>query len=90
MAVPAGGRAALDRADRPPREGPRPTVRDVYGGEWHGVVGRAKLQGPALLTPRTYLAFLDAAPFVDDALPGASARRARSVVFGILREGGDE
>jgi hypothetical protein len=48
-----------------------------------------RLKGAALLAPRTYLAVVEGAPFLDDPMPGASVRRARSVVYGILKEGGD-
>jgi hypothetical protein len=88
--VPAGGRVTLEPAARPAPPGGVRTLRDVYGGDWPNVVTRMKTDGPALLTPRTYLAVMDAAPFLDDGLPGASVRKARSVVLGILREGGDE
>jgi hypothetical protein len=88
--IPAGGRATLEPATAPgPAVGSR-SLRDVYSGEWANVVARMKTEGPALLTPRTYLAVMDAAPFLDDALPRASVRKVRSVVLGILREGGDE
>lgn len=88
--VPAGGRATLEPAARPAGSGVNTSLRDMCGADWSTVVDRAKADGPALLTPRTYLAFMDAAPFLDDALPGASVRKAKSAVLGILREGGDE
>lgn len=84
--VPAGGRAALDPTPRPAPPGGIATLRDVYAGEWANVFDRAKTAGPALLPARTYLAVMDAAPFLDDALPRASVRKTRSVVLGILRE----
>jgi hypothetical protein len=89
--VPAGGRAALDPAPAPATAASAvPSLREVYTGDWATVVNRMQSAGPALLTPRTYLAVMDAAPFLDDAAPGASVRKVRSVVLGILREGGDE
>lgn len=87
--VAAGGRAALDvTATQPGAQHTR--LREIYLSDWSTVVERARTDRQALLAPRTYLAVLDAAPFLDDAMPGASARKARSVVFGILREGADE
>jgi hypothetical protein len=88
--IPAGGRAALDPAHATRTAHGTRSLRDVYAGEWHNVAARMKADGPALLTPRTYLAVMDAAPFLDDAVPRASVRKVRSVVLGILREGGDE
>jgi hypothetical protein len=87
--VPAGGRAALKLVPwQTPGRSPK-TFRTVYGGDWSGLAEKLKTDGPALLAPRTYLAVMDAAPFLDDGLPGASVRKTRSVVYGILKEGGD-
>ena len=87
-AIPAGERVTLK-----PAPGLRPaagtqTLRGVYAGDWSTLAVRMKTDGPALLAPRTYLGVMESAPFLDDALPGASVRKARSVVYGILKEGG--
>jgi hypothetical protein len=65
------------------------TLRNIYTGDWSAIAQRAESDGPGLLQPRTYLAVMESAPFVDDGMPGASVRRTRSVVYGILKEGGD-
>ncbi len=87
-AIPGGGRAALKPAAiaAPASEA---TLRSLYTGEWATLPDRLKTNGPALLAPRTYLGVMDAAPFLDDGLPGASVRKTRTVVYGILKEGGD-
>jgi len=87
-AIPAGARAALTPVPGVRRAAGAMTLRGVYTGDWSVLAGKMKADGPALLAPRTYLAVMEAAPFLDDALPGASVRKARSVVYGILKEGG--
>jgi hypothetical protein len=91
--IPAGGKAALaPAAPPPPPAGAAPkTLRAVYAGEWTALAEKMRTDGPALLAPRTYLGILEGAPFLDDGLPGASVRKARSAVYGVLktREGGD-
>lgn len=87
-AIPAGGRAPLKLASRTTSAGAR-GLRNVYSGDWSNLVGAMKAEGPNMLTPRTYLAAMDAAPFLDDGLPGASVKKSRSVVYGILKEGAD-
>jgi hypothetical protein len=90
--VPAGGRVTLTPATKPAGVGAPKSLREVYTtGDWAKLAERLPREGPALLTPRTYLAVIDgAAPFLDDGLPGASISKRRSVVLGIVREGGDE
>jgi hypothetical protein len=87
--IPAGGRATLSRVSgmRPAANGR--TLRGVYGGDWPSLLSRVKADGPALLAPRTYLAVMESAPFLDNGLPGASVQKSRSAVYGILKEGGD-
>jgi hypothetical protein len=90
--VPAGGRAELKAAGQtvqPPAK--RKPLREIYAtGDWARAADQARAAAPTILAPRTYLAVMDAAPFLDDALPGASVRKAKSAVYGILREGGDD
>jgi hypothetical protein len=90
-AIKAGERATLKSARRPTLAwwGEPTTLRELYGGDWSGFHDWMELKGPALLAPRTYLGILEGAPFLDDGLPNASVRKARSVVYGILKEGGD-
>ncbi len=88
-AIPAGGRATLKPA--PPAQVATGPVRRFYvSGNWSSLVENLqKGGGPGLLRPRTYFAVMESAPFLDDGMPKASVRRTRSVVFGILKEGGD-
>ena len=90
--VPAGGRAVLWPIPKPTPEpgGAVPKPRDLYAGEWADLAGRAKLVGPTLLTPRTYLALMDSAPFFDEGLPGKADRVARQAVLGLLPPAGKE
>jgi hypothetical protein len=86
--IAAGGRATLKPIPRPTPPGPA-SLRVVYTGDWSALGERMKFEGPGLLQPRTYLAVMESAPFVDDGMPGASVRKTRSAVYGILKEGGD-
>ena len=90
-AIPAGGRATLTPTIRPPltNVAGEKTLRSVYAGDWSSLPEKMKFDGPAMLAPRTYFGLMDSAPFVDDGLPGASVRKTRSAVYGILKEGGD-
>ncbi|MBP3954703.1 hypothetical protein J8F10_05320 [Gemmata sp. G18] len=87
--IPGGGRAALKPLPGAPATAGAKTLRSIYAGDWSTLPDRMKSDGPALLAPRTYLGVMEAAPFVDDGMPGASVRKTRSVVYGILKEGGD-
>lgn len=86
--VPAGGRAALSPATRPTPLIAGRTLRDLYTTDWADLAEWAARDGPALLAPRTYLGVMDAAPFLDEPLAGAS-RKARSAVLGIIKDGPD-
>ena len=79
--IPAGGKATLEPSTRKPST--TNTLRSIYSGEWFDLAERMKKNGPDYLTPRTYLAFLDAAPFLDDAVPKSGSTKAKSVVFGV-------
>jgi hypothetical protein len=88
--IPAGGRATLEPSTRPMTPGgPRP-MRSLYTGEWAGLVRRMQSEGTAYLRPRTYMAALGSAPFLDEGLNKQATKKAQSIVFGILKEGGDE
>jgi hypothetical protein len=86
--IPAGGRVNLQAGIKPSSEAPT-ALRQLYAGEWYNFTSRKKIIGPEFLTPRTYLAFIDAAPFLDDAAMKGSAAKAKSIIFGILKEGAD-
>jgi len=87
--IPAGERATLKPRQRSTPAAGSPTLRSVYTGDWSALPDKMKSDGPAMLALRTYLAVLEGAPFLDDGLPGASVRKTRSVVYGVLKEGGD-
>jgi hypothetical protein len=88
--IPAGGRATLEPATMPNApEGPK-TFRRLYAGDWSDLVTRLRAYGAAYLRPRMYMAALDSAPFLDDGLNKRATKKAQSIVFGILKEGGDE
>lgn len=87
--IPAGGRAALNPAARPKETEKIRTLRTIYNRDWYDVVAKMKRTGPEFLTPRTYLAILSAAPFLDESAMKESVLEARSVVFGIVKEGND-
>jgi hypothetical protein len=89
----ADGIAAGERASLKPASGPavpgNTKLRGLYTGDWYNVVARANTDAVNLLAPRTYLAVLDAAPFMDEGMPGVSVRKTRSIVYGILKENND-
>ncbi|HXD86857.1 MAG TPA: hypothetical protein VN641_10195 [Urbifossiella sp.] len=88
-AIPAGGRATLQPDPNPSRAAAM-NPRAIYASErWDSVVARVANNNLNVLRPRTFLAVLDGAPFLEEGLPGASVRRSASVVYGILKEGGD-
>jgi hypothetical protein len=85
--IKAGECAILKSVERPKLGiGDPKTLREVYGGDWSGHYEWMKIKGPVLLRPRTYLGLLEGAPFLDDGLSGAHVRRARSVIYGVLKE----
>ena len=84
--VPAGARAALDEARLPPVDKIW-TLREIYGTDPMRIVDEMKRIGRAILTPKTYLAVMNAAPFLDDEIVKGTTRKARSVVLGIIKEG---
>lgn len=87
--VQAGGRATLEPASIP-HSGAKESLRIIYASDWSTIVNRMENEGVHYLQPRSYMAILDAAPFLDEGLAGVSNSRQRSVVIGLLKEGGDE
>lgn len=51
---------------------------------------QSQLPWNGILRPGSYLAFLDGAPFLPDGLPGSAKRQEDSVVFGLMREEGQQ
>lgn len=84
-AIPAGGRMPLQPANRPTGPANR-SFRNIYSADWTTLTKQMVPTGVELLRPRTYFATLESAPFMDEGMP-ASVRRAKSVVYGILKEG---
>ena len=74
---------------KPNGSGAIKSMRDAYSRDWSNIVDQLKTDGPVLLAPRTYFAVMEDAPFLDEGLPSASVRKTRSVVYGIMKEGGD-
>ncbi len=86
--IVAGSRADLKPVARPVAAQPN-ALRNVYRSDWTRLPDRMKAEGPGMLAPRTYLGVMESAPFLDNGMPAASVRNYRSVVYGILKEGGD-
>jgi hypothetical protein len=84
--IPAGDRAALAPMRRSEGGSEVKPLREVFTGDWHTLPDKVKTRAPVLLAPNTYLGVLEGAPFLDDGLPGASVRKARSAVYGILAQ----
>jgi hypothetical protein len=87
--VPAGGKATLTPAGKK-AEGEPGSLRALYGKDWLQHYHMLTTRPEGYLRPGCYLATLDAAPFLEEGLRGAQPRESRSVVYGILKEGGDE
>jgi hypothetical protein len=87
--IPAGGKAALSADSKPKNTENIKTLRNVYTREWFNICERMKTAGPELLTPKTYVALMDAVPFLDESATKGSATKIKSVIFGILKEGND-
>lgn len=60
------------------------TLREFYRSEWTGIVNDFDNRPGKYLRPGTYIAILDGTPFVEEGLAGATPRKCRSVVYGIL------
>lgn len=87
--ITAGGRAYLNPTAKPASTESSRTLRALYSRDWQDMSERLKSSGPDFLTPRTYLAFVAAAPFLDDAAAKGSAVKAKSIILGIVKEGSD-
>jgi hypothetical protein len=85
-AVPAGDKAKLEKAGRPPRRGwpAEAWRRDYTGSDWAVAIEEAVKKPGELLGPGTYLAVVEESPFLEQALKGAKVRPSKSVVLGIM------
>jgi hypothetical protein len=64
-------------------------LRDLYTQDWLTKMEAATKAPHTLLRPRSYVAILDASPFVEDGLANAKYRQTRAIVIGTPKEGGD-
>jgi hypothetical protein len=86
--IPAGGKAAL--AVKGTVAGTPAALRAAYNQDWLGLYGKLTARPGDYLMPGSYLAALQTTPFLEEAMPGASAHNSRALVVGIMKEGGDE
>jgi hypothetical protein len=88
--IPAGGKATL-KPESKPRDTEKKKALNIWysGREWYNLTDRLKISGPEFLTPRTYLAFMDAVPFLDESASKGAEPKTKSVIFGIMKEGND-
>lgn len=89
--ISAGARATLNPGTAPtlPLSGRIPTLREVYLTDPLIMAEEMKKFGPLILTPKSYLAVMESAPFLGDEVLKGTRQKAQSVVFGILKEGND-
>jgi hypothetical protein len=87
--IPEGGKVTLSPESKPKETERTRALRTLYTREWYNLANRLKTSGPEFLTPRTYLAFMDAAPFLDESATKGSDPKIKSVILGILKEGND-
>jgi hypothetical protein len=89
--VPAGSQAVLKATGASlPKPADRKGWRKFYTSDWLGGIKELAKDPQPYLAPGCYCATLEAAPFIEDGLRQARARKCRSVVLGILKEQGDE
>ncbi|MCI0381019.1 MAG: hypothetical protein L0Y72_18685 [Gemmataceae bacterium] len=67
-------------------DGKAQTLRDAFGSSWLEVMRRMETTPGEFLRPGCYLAILEDAPFLEQGLEHTQSRRARSIVFGIMKE----
>src|SRR5262249_9654184 len=82
--VPSGGQGVLT----PTGESVAPETaetawRRLYTSDWSQSIRTLPGKTKAFLRPRTYLAVLDDAPFLEDGLPSTKNRKCTSVVLGL-------
>jgi hypothetical protein len=65
-------------------------LRGLYTNEWLDTVRTVQANARHTLLPRSYLATLDASPFLEDGLRNAKTRKYRSMVLGLPRDNDDE
>lgn len=87
--IPAGGRVTLNQKSKPATRREAKALRQVYLHSYLDAVNHVHQTVTDLLAPRTYLAFLDGTPFLDDDAAKGASNKSRSAVFGILKEGND-
>jgi hypothetical protein len=86
--VAPGARVALvPRGESlPDAAAPEKSLRAVFGENWLQSLQSLPGKPAQVLTPRSYLAELDDAPFVEDALRNVRTRKCRSLVLGLMKD----
>jgi len=84
--VPAGQEAVLKAAAVAAPPAKVDALRDVYRGNWLDDIVKASETPEALLRPGSYVAALEATPFLEEALRRTGPRKGRSVVYGVMKE----
>jgi hypothetical protein len=81
--IRAGAEAKLSPANlRPAENGAR--LRELFtGAEWLKGMQAVEKDPRSFLAPGSYLATLDASPFVEEGLKGVKTRRAKTLVYGV-------
>ena len=63
-------------------------LRRIFAGDWMSLVHPGGTG--AHLRPRTYIAEIDASPFLEEGLKGVKVKKWETLVYGIMKEQGDE
>ncbi len=62
-------------------------LRELYGaGDWPGKMKYVEQNAAQYLTPGSYLAVLDASPFVEEGLKDLKTRKGRALIYGVSAE----
>ncbi|MCI0336254.1 MAG: hypothetical protein L0226_01640 [Acidobacteria bacterium] len=83
--IPAGDESKLTWVNLK-AAGTENNLRDVFKDDvWLGMFNSLEVNPREALMPNSYLAVLDAAPFVEEGLRGVKNRKAKTLVYGIQR-----
>lgn len=84
--IAPGANVILAPTDLPAAAGDLGTASGLFGRNWVQQADEMAKKPADYLRPGTYLAVIDDAPFLDQGLRHTQSRRARSIVFGIMKE----
>lgn len=89
--IEAGAQAALTPTEKTLEDAvPLERVHVQFQPDWTRNVEAVKANPASYLFPHSYVAVLEAAPFIEEGLRNVKTRRCAAVVLGIMKEASDE